>query len=272
MGYDGADFLEELTNSPVMSCLGLGQCVLRLLQYNEDQRRRPKDNNIEFWRRFMAEYFSEKAKMKVDVWNAEYGEVRCFEPCAEVLPRLFKTKFDSGIKEELVYMENPCEYLLHNGAVVMDCPRAVLVSVFDNAQVCNYGHLRVSFTDNLKIVCWEFCTRAHEEMLPRPLLQQKRSLSGNVEVLLPPSPVNEFGLTPQYVRCLQIADVVHDMKDLMTYTSQSGTGPLEAYATVSRQLRQKNSPFSAEPPSPQVTSSSEEASAMKRRRIGISDT
>jgi hypothetical protein len=54
------------------------------------QRRRPKDNNIEFWRLFTADYFVEKATLRFDYMNMATGELRCFEPCMEVLPRLLK--------------------------------------------------------------------------------------------------------------------------------------------------------------------------------------
>ena len=64
----------------------------RLLTYSIYQRRRPKDNNIEFWSMFTLDYFVERATIRFDYMNMATGEPRCFEPCMEVLPRLLKVQ------------------------------------------------------------------------------------------------------------------------------------------------------------------------------------
>uniref|UniRef100_A0A2N9IN38 Uncharacterized protein n=1 Tax=Fagus sylvatica TaxID=28930 RepID=A0A2N9IN38_FAGSY len=51
-------------------------------------------------------------------------------------------------------------------------------------------------------------------------------LAKTVEVPL----VNDVGYTKRYVRCLQIAEVVNIMKDLIDYSQQTGEGPMESLA------------------------------------------
>eukprot|EP00249_Psilotum_nudum_P027133 c34474_g1_i1 orf=1-1053(-) len=93
-----------------------GTCARRLMQYLQSQRMRPVDNSINFWREFVAEYFAPHAKMRwcvslygtggrpstgvfpqdlyhCDICHSNPG--RGFEVTLEVLPRLFKIKYDN---------------------------------------------------------------------------------------------------------------------------------------------------------------------------------
>ncbi|RXH85657.1 hypothetical protein DVH24_009478 [Malus domestica] len=112
-----------------------------------------------------------------------------------------------------------------------------------------------------EICSWEFCARRHEELIPRRLLipqvsqlgaaaqkyqaatqnassnislpeiqnncnmfvSSARQLAKTLEVPL----VNDLGYTKRYVRCLQISEVVNSMKDLIDYSRETGTGPME---------------------------------------------
>lgn len=89
-------------------------------------------------------------------------------------------------------MENPCEFLLHNGIVIVDCPRATIITVFAESSVQTEGHLRVSFSDKLKILCWEFNTRLHEELI-------------SIDCTTHPQPAaNELGLPPAVSQYMQV--------------------------------------------------------------------
>jgi hypothetical protein len=252
------------------------------------QQHRPEDNNIEFWRKFVAEYFAPNAKKKwcvsmygsgrqttgvfpQDVWHCEICNRkpgRGFEATAEVLPRLFKIKYESGTLEELLYVDMPREYQNSSGQIVLDYAKAIQESVFEQLRVVRDGQLRIVFSPDLKICSWEFCARRHEELIPRRLLipqvsqlgaaAQKyqtatqnansnlsatelqsncnmfvasaRQLAKALEVPL----VNDLGYTKRYVRCLQISEVVNSMKDLIDYSRETGTGPMESLAKYPR--------------------------------------
>ncbi|KAJ8771681.1 hypothetical protein K2173_026858 [Erythroxylum novogranatense] len=274
--------------NPVKPVYEPGMCARRLTHYMHHQQRRPEDNNIEFWRKFVAEYFAPNAKKKwcvsmygtgrqttgvfpQDVWHCEICSRkpgRGFEATYEVLPRLFKIKYESGTLEELLYVDMPREYQNSTGQIVLDYAKAIQESVFEQLRVVRDGQLRIVFSPDLKICSWEFCARRHEELIPRRLLipqvsqlcsaTQKyqaatqnassnlsmpelqnscnlfvasaRQLAKALEVPL----VNDLGYTKRYVRCLQISEVVNSMKDLIDYSRETGTGPMESLAKFPR--------------------------------------
>ncbi|CAL5386586.1 unnamed protein product [Camellia sinensis] len=273
--------------SPVKPVHEPGMCARRLTRYMYEQQHRPEDNNIEFWRKFVTEFFAPNAKKKwcvsmygngrqtgvfpQDVWHCEICNRkpgRGFEATVEVLPRLFKIKYESGTLEELLYVDMPREYQNNSGQIVLDYAKAIQESVFDQLRVVRDGQLRIVFSPDLKICSWEFCARRHEELIPRRLLipqvsqlgaaAQKyqaatqnaspnlsvpelqnncnmfvasaRQLAKALEVPL----VNDFGYTKRYVRCLQISEVVNSMKDLIDYSRETATGPMESLAKFPR--------------------------------------
>ncbi|CAK9221695.1 unnamed protein product [Sphagnum troendelagicum] len=277
-----------------------GVCARRLMEYMCHQRHRPQDNNIMFWRKFVAEYFAPRAKKRwcvslygsggrqptgvfpqvsiklgFDVWQCEIcgsKPGRGFETTVEVLPRLCKIKYDSGITEELLFVDLPNEYCLSSGQLVLEYGKAIQESVFQQLRVVRDGQLRIIFSADLKIMSWEFCARSHEELLPRRLIipqvtslaaiAQKyqtsasqsggglslqemqtncslfvasaRQLARNLEV----PTVNDLGYTKRYVRCLQISEVVNSMKDLIDFSGENRIGPIDSLHSFPRQSSQ----------------------------------
>ncbi|PSS00418.1 Transcriptional corepressor SEUSS like [Actinidia chinensis var. chinensis] len=286
--------------SPVKPVYEPGMGSRRLTRYMYEQQHRPEDNNIEFWRKFVTEFFAPHAKKKwcvsmygsgrqttgvfpQDVWHCEICNRkpgRGFEATVEVLPRLFRIKYESGTLEELLYVDMPREYQNNSGQIVLDYAKAIQESVFDQLRVVRDGQLRIVFSADLKICSWEFCARRHEDLIPRRLLipqvsqleaaAQKyqaatQSASSNLSVpdlqnncnmfvasarqlakALEVPLVNDLGYTKRYVRCLQISEVVNSMKDLIDYTRETGTGPMESLAKFPRRTS-ATSGFHGEP-------------------------
>ncbi|KAI0507884.1 hypothetical protein KFK09_014012 [Dendrobium nobile] len=258
-----------------------GVCARRLTHYMYHQQHRPEDNNIEFWRKFIYEYFAPNAKKRwcvslygsvrqttgvfpQDAWHCEICSCkpgRGFETTVEVLPRLCQIKYASGTLEELLYVDMPHEYLNASGQIVLDYAKAIQESVFEQLRVVRDGQLRIVFNQDLKIASWEFCARRHEELIPRRTIIQQvsqlgavvhkyqaaaqnasnlsaqdlqiacnsfvasaRQLAKALEVPL----VNDLGYTKRYVRCLQISEVVNSMKDLIDYSRETDTGPMDS--------------------------------------------
>ncbi|KAF5751796.1 SEUSS transcriptional co-regulator isoform 1 [Tripterygium wilfordii] len=177
-----------------------GMCARRLTQYTYQQQHRPDNNNIEFWRKFVAEFFDPSAKKRwcvslygnsrqtngifpQDTWHCEICNRkpgRGFETTVEVLPRLFKLNYDSGTLEELLYVDMPREYQNEAGQIVLDYAKAVQESVFEHLRVVRDGQLRIVFSPDMKICSWEFCARRHEELIPRRLIIPQVSQLGAV--------------------------------------------------------------------------------------------
>eukprot|EP00250_Pteridium_aquilinum_P018049 c23917_g1_i1 orf=839-3316(-) len=190
---------------------------------------------------------------------------RGFEVTVEVMPRLCKSKFDNGELEELLFVDLPHEYRLSSGLIVLEYNKAVQESVYEQLRVVWEGQLRIIFTAELKIVSWDFCAKSHEELLPRrtiiPQANQLVQLASRYQSAmaqsngnglsaqdlqaicklfassahqltnsLEPPCVNELGFTKRFVRCIQIAEVVNSMKDLIDFSRDNHLGPIESLA------------------------------------------
>ncbi|KAJ4954237.1 hypothetical protein NE237_011020 [Protea cynaroides] len=276
-----------------------GICARRLMQYLYHHRHRPPDNSIVYWRKFVQEYFAPRSKKRwclslydnvglhalgvfpqaaMDAWRCDIcgsKSGRGFEATFEVLPRLNKIKFDSGVIDELLYVDLPRECRFPSGLLMLEYGKAVQESVYEQLRVVREGQLRIIFTSDLKILSWEFCARHHEELFPRrvvtpqvnQLLQvaQKiqnsvaetgsatglstqdlqtncnmfltagRQLARNLEL----QSLNDLGFSKRYVRCLQIAEVVNSMKDLLDFSEDRNVGPIESLKTYPRQATAK---------------------------------
>jgi len=74
------------------------------------------------------------------------------EATVEVLPRLFKIKYESGTLEELLYVDMPREYHNSSGQIVLDYAKAIQESVFEQLRVVRDGQLRIVFSPDLKVM------------------------------------------------------------------------------------------------------------------------
>mmetsp|Transcript_2433 Transcript_2433/g.6493 ORF Transcript_2433/g.6493 Transcript_2433/m.6493 type:complete len:140 (-) Transcript_2433:114-533(-) len=120
-----------------------------------------------------------------------------------MIARLYHTKVRSGVLEECLLLENPCEFLLQNGIIVVDCPNATMVAVYKQSKVITEGHLRVSFSREKKVLCWEFSTKSHEELVNRKVS------------VIPPAATDELGFSPEVVLFSQIAEGVNELLPVM---------------------------------------------------------
>ncbi|KAH0852963.1 hypothetical protein HID58_093595, partial [Brassica napus] len=135
----------------------------------------PEEGSIGYWRKFVNEYFSPRAKKRwclshydnvghntlgvspqaaTDEWqcdlvvlNQEEDLVSFQKATFDVLPRLNEIKFASGVIDELLYLSVPSERRFPSGIMVLEYAKAV--------------------QENFSV---EFCTRRHEELLPRRLV------------------------------------------------------------------------------------------------------
>ncbi|XWS48403.1 hypothetical protein CRYUN_Cryun13aG0073400 [Craigia yunnanensis] len=272
-----------------------GVCARRLMQYLYHQRQRPPDNTIAYWRKFVAEYYSPCAKKRwclslydnvgshalgvfpqaaMDAWQCDIcvsKSGRGFEATFEVLPRLNEIKFGSGVIDELLFLDLPRECRFPSGIMMLEYGKAVQESVYEQLRVVREGQLRIIFTQDLKILSWEFCARRHEELFPRRLVapqvnqllqvahkcqstiseggsegvsQQDLQTNSNMVLTagrqlvksLELQSLNDLGFSKRYVRCLQIAEVVNSMKDLIDFCREHKVGPIEGLKTYPRHV------------------------------------
>ncbi|XP_010445130.1 PREDICTED: probable transcriptional regulator SLK1, partial [Camelina sativa] len=264
----------------------VGVCARKLMMYLYHLQQRPAENCIIYWRKFVAEYFSPRAKQRLclsqyesaghhalgmfpqaapDMWQCDLCGTKSgkgFEATFDVLARLIEIKFASGIIDELLYLDHPRENRFSNGLMMLEYRKAVQETVHEQFRVVREGHLRIIFSQDLKILSWEFCARRHEELLLRRLIApqvnqllqvaqkcqstisesgsegvSQKDLQSNSNMVLGAGrqlakfmelqSLNELGYPKRYIRTLQISEVVKSMKDLMNFTGEHKIGPIE---------------------------------------------
>lgn len=201
--------------------VGLGTYVQQLMNFNREQQRGTKDHSLEnFWKPLIASYFAPDANLHIDLKSSSRSKPRQIRFPVEALPRIWKSKLEAGVSEERTLLEDPCEFLLPSGFVVVDCPRTVILTTYQNSVVQTDGHLRVSFHRNKKIAMWEFSSKKHEELFT------KRGFTAGAVPAIPPSACSEFGIPAAVVRLMMIANDVNDLADKIgTEISKLMTNP-----------------------------------------------
>lgn len=205
-----------------------------------------------------------------------------YEVPAEVLPRLFKVKYDSGIVRELLYVDMPREYQKSSGEIVLDYEKAVEETVFEKLRIVRDGHLCIVFTPDLKIYSWEFCARRIEHFIPqRSIIPQVKQLgvvtqkyqlaAQNASANLPSEEmnsyfnmcvasacefskgleaplVNDIGYTKPHVRCLEISQVLNRMEHLIDHSIKSGMSPKMTFVKLYGSITPSRWPYSGHQP------------------------
>lgn len=210
--------------SSILRMVAQGPCVQQLVKYNHEQRRGRIKNCVEsFWKPFVETFFAPNATILLDFENTQNGTMAL---PVEAMPLILKSKHDAGLEDERLFMENPNEFNLENGMVVVDCPRTTMMSTFKESKVCTDGHLRVSFSKERKITLWEFSTQRHEELFDRGTFERGTRL---------PDPVcTNYGIPTRSVLLYTIAQSIYDMRDVFDSKVEAltnspaaglGTGP-----------------------------------------------
>ncbi|KAF7098648.1 hypothetical protein CFC21_100373 [Triticum aestivum] len=205
---------------------------------------------------------------RCDICNTHTG--KGYEATYEILPRLCQIRFDHGVVDEYLFLDVPNEFRLPNGLLLLEHTKVVQKSIYDHLHVTHEGQLRIIFTPELKIMSWEFCSRRHDEYITRRFLAPQvnhllqiaqkyqaaanesgpagvstndaqaicnmfASASQQLAKNLDHHSLNEHGLSKRYVRCLQISEVVNNMKDLIDFSHKNKLGPIESLKNYPRQ-------------------------------------
>lgn len=184
--------------------VGYGPYVQRLINFNRAQRNGKNHGLESFWRPLIACYFAPEATLCLNLNSSDSQRPRVKVP-VEALPRLWKSKFDAGAKEERMLLEDPCEHHLPSGIVVVECSRTLIVTVYEHSMVLTDGYLKVSFHRNMKIFAWEFSSEKHEEVFSRAVCSKVGAVM--------PSPCSKFGLPDSVYQMMEIATDVDNLAD-----------------------------------------------------------
>ncbi|KAG8383819.1 hypothetical protein BUALT_Bualt04G0053500 [Buddleja alternifolia] len=187
VNYSGYIPVERLQPSVNYSGYIPGTGVQRLNEYMFQQKNRPQDNNIQFWRNFVAEFFAPSAKkrwcvslyknseqMGDDYKVARQCGICNMSPCygfeinEDVLPEVHKRKYDLGVLDERLHVDTPPKEEYASGHIILHFSKAREETQYQHATIARYGHLRLLFSPppHLKICSWEFCVHHHQHHMP----------------------------------------------------------------------------------------------------------
>ncbi|XP_051136988.1 probable transcriptional regulator SLK2 [Andrographis paniculata] len=267
-------------------------CSQKFMKYLLCFRNHIRENNISSWRKFVTEFYAPGAKKRwcfSNYKNAEHevNGVLCPKPTekwscdlcgaksgkglevtANAFPRVFKAKFELGVRDEILFLDLPRPLKVSSG-LMLEYGRVIQESVYDGLRVVHEGKLRVGFRNDLKIVSWEFCAKHHELYIHREVVAPQvkqivksankclqdipnglpyrmstretqenyrmldsatKELAQSIEFPL----VNALGYPRQFIRCLQMAEVVNSMTDIITLTRDTQMGPIECLKYTSQ--------------------------------------
>ncbi|WOG82109.1 hypothetical protein DCAR_0101271 [Daucus carota subsp. sativus] len=262
-----------------------GNCARRFIQYMH-QLHRNANASIEFWRKVVAEFFAPTAKKRwcfslcknrpkqgatfaQREWHCQVCEQKpgCgYEVTAEMLPTLARVGHETGILQELLYVDMPSEHPRLSGEIAVHYNKATVELVYENLRIAHDGHLCVVFTPDQKITSWDFCIRNVEQYISgRSLLPQLHKLeflswnynravrstssilqsselkrhseklveaaSGLQKALNMPQ-VTDVGYTRRYLRCIEISEVVNCMGDVLDLSVATGLSPRMSLAVL----------------------------------------
>ncbi|RIA97080.1 LIM-domain binding protein [Glomus cerebriforme] len=185
--------------------------------------------DIQYWKSLTQSFFSEDVIMKYTLNDEINNKTKRFEFTYQVIPRFYQTFIESGVVKIQLVLGFPRERLVNtsSGGVQfqVECQSSSIEYHFANGiQVNAPGRLTVTFNNTLKMTSFDFVTLKFTEYVPRNLIPR---FTPDTVV------VNEFGIPHKTMRCLEIAEGVDYMQDVIALTiKDSHTGPLQALRMV----------------------------------------
>ncbi|KAG2233276.1 hypothetical protein INT48_001588 [Thamnidium elegans] len=222
-----------------------GQAVIRLLQFAE-QLSPGQEKAIDrlYWDSFIQDFFTSQSTMKMGLFNMETSEQKIYEVNQALQARFFHTQYMCGVTSIQMTLEKTMEYILPGGIMNVECPRASLITKYENgSMVISTGHLWVQFIRTIdgiwKIGHLDFNFQGHEEYITRAITRSKKKIPPTQPI--PESLVNKWGVPPRLFHILQISDIAPKMSEIVFHSLVSGSTPREslnaiAFTTVRQQV------------------------------------
>ncbi|KAK6137535.1 hypothetical protein DH2020_028720 [Rehmannia glutinosa] len=139
------------------------------------------------------------------------------EATFDIFPRLFKIKFESGIFDEILFLDSPRACKIPSG-LVLEYSKAIQESVYEKFRVVHEGKLRIVFRYDLKVNQMVQAAKTYQndiqngasfrvssedlQTLCDTFVSAGDQLARNMETPL----VNDLGYPKRFIRCLQCLD------------------------------------------------------------------
>ena len=170
-----------------------GKLVVIINEYF-NKHKHIKENSIEYWKDFVANYFTEKCKYSIII--SQEGKDWTFNSGYKTLPLILKDKYDENLSLLSVNLDDPEEYQISENKHLLIINNFSKFEKYSDNLVITNGKLRVLFNFDLKIEIYEFISKNYSQI---PTKDVSCSL------------VNDFGITPQFSRTLIISEALTEM-------------------------------------------------------------
>ncbi|KAH9950147.1 LIM-domain binding protein-domain-containing protein [Amylocystis lapponica] len=254
--------------------VGLGQGISRLMTFSMELANETKDKmELSYWERFVRDFYTPKSVLKITLWkDNQRNEAKPFEIGVPILPRFFLVTTQSGVKSMSIHLEGARERLTASGHGLVECIAGQWTFRYTNGYTIT---LRGPFSAHvvvvpnppgttspngqytLKFEHMQFDAVVHEKLIHIGSIAGHRSetapmtpgINGAFEpsyeepkiffdrASIPSEPVNAFGIPQATMRCLELAESVAQMSDLIQFSRERELGPMEALAQFAAKLR-----------------------------------
>ncbi|KAJ7499433.1 LIM-domain binding protein-domain-containing protein [Mycena latifolia] len=254
--------------------IGYGQGLIRVMQFSgllssDTPQIQGQKLNLSYWDNLIREYFTPKAIMKLTLWrDSMKNEAKPFEIGVPILPRFFLVTTQSGRVYAPGHAIVECvtaiwTYRYNNGHIVtLRGPLTAHLVICSSAPHPQPGAMQNSGAPPyvLKFDDFEFDAHSHDKYIalesisgprkaeePAPAVngagdeekkwEEPRLLIENGSI--PGEPVNAFGIPQATMRCLELAESVGQMADLISFAKEQDVGPLSALKSFADKIREE---------------------------------
>ncbi|CAJ0904860.1 6260_t:CDS:2, partial [Entrophospora sp. SA101] len=208
--------MQQQQHNPTIQQPFSGRGIIRVLLFFEylAAEMSPNKKDISYWKRIISEFFTEGGRFFYSLQSS-------IDLPTPMIARFFQVNFDSGVNSIQITMNNVKESLgnqhtinnnLENKLITtIEAKSQMIYSYVNGSRVVFSGRLKIRLNLSTMIESFEFFTDNYIEYVPR-----------NIEISCP---INEFGITMKTLRCLEVAEIVLTLNDIMSMTIEQKKGP-----------------------------------------------
>ncbi|KAK5086406.1 hypothetical protein LTS08_004285 [Lithohypha guttulata] len=231
-----------------------GQCILQLLSYYDSLACPQRPYDLDYWQEVMAKYYSPLGSVRQQLYNAKTHSDKSFQLRYPSLARFYHSHFRHGIKKIFMQSFEHSQGALPNGGFHVWSKKLYVTYEYDDGvRIMTHGELNVNFDEMQKIEHLHVAVKGWTEFVPRamlepqspeqsrqsPKLSKKNLPKAQPRPMLRRSPVNEWGVPPNMLQFLEIAEVMTTMEPLMEYyCTHAVGGPREAFNRLSAERQE----------------------------------
>ncbi|KAF9101844.1 hypothetical protein BGX27_011297 [Mortierella sp. AM989] len=218
-----------------------------------------ESDNLAYWKSLTTKFYGNTGRLRLGVSNPDTGEKKVFELATHAIPHVYLANIKSGVNEVQMIWEQD---LGQSGSIplTVECPSVSLMSTYrDGTRVVSKGKIKATFTSDFKFDLLELNLHNFEEFIVRPSeetssnphpeikTEGRRKPSSKHPVLpkkqsnnIPERVVNEFGVTHDTMRVLEVADQCSKMNILFQYSTKHELGATDSLHAISREIIEYN--------------------------------